>query len=190
MEIIINNGHLQYFPNFINTARAYEYFRTLQGLNWQQAQVRYYRKMVPIPRLQAWYGDQLCDYQYSGISLTAQPWSPLLLTLKQAVEAHSAVPFNSVLANYYRDQHDCVAWHSDDEPELGVDPVIASLSFGGERAFKMKHKLTGETMNIVLKAGDLLLMSGSTQTYWLHTIARTKTVKAARINLTFRKIIR
>jgi alkylated DNA repair dioxygenase AlkB len=94
--------------------------------------------------------------------------------------------YNSVLANLYRSGHDAMGWHADDEPELGVDPVIASVSLGEERRFDFRHRTTGETTGIVLPHDSLLVMSGSTQTHWMHRIARTKKAHGARINLTYR----
>jgi alkylated DNA repair dioxygenase AlkB len=189
MNISLVNGQLLYLPRLIGEAAAFSYFQQLKQLAWRQDSLQLYGKTVPIPRLQAWYGDSHLQYQYSGLSLQALPWTSELLALKQVVEQHSGTAFNSVLANFYRDGQDSVAWHSDDEPELGANPVVASLSFGGERLFKLKHKTTAEVYNIVLKSGDLLLMLAETQHYWRHCLPRSKTNTAARINLTFRKII-
>jgi len=147
-----------------------------------------YGKRVAIPRLQAWYGDKGMDYSYSGIILTAKPWPPVLLELKQQVENKCQSSFNAVLANLYRDQDDTVGWHSDDETELGKNPVIASVSFGDERNFQLKHKDSGEKLTIPLTSGSLLVMAGETQHYWQHCLPRTKKMKSSRINLTFRQI--
>jgi len=155
-------------------------------IDWQQDYLQMYGKRVAIPRLQAWYGDK--DYSYSGMILTAKPWLPVLLELKQQVENKCQTPFNAVLANLYRDQNDTVGWHSDDEAELGKDPVIASLSLGDERNFQLKHKYSGEKLTIPLTSGSLLIMAGATQHYWQHALPRTKKVKSPRINLTFRQI--
>ena len=143
---------------------------------------------MPIPRLQAWYGDDELTYTYSKLKLIAHPWLPTLVILKKLVEQQIKGSFNAVLANYYRDQNDAVSWHSDNEDELGEEPVIASLSFGDSRDFKLKHNSTGEKLTIPLKSGSLLIMSGKTQHYWQHCLPRCKREKRARINLTFRLI--
>lgn len=143
-----------------------------------------YGKSVKIPRLQAWYGEN--EYSYSGLRLAAQPLIPLLIKFKCLIEQQTGHSFNALLANCYRDQYDSVAWHSDDEPELGFEPIIASLSFGEERNFQLKHKITGEKLNLPLKSGSLLIMAGETQQYWQHCLPRTKKQKLARINLTYR----
>lgn len=143
---------------------------------------------MAIPRLQAWYGDNYQAYTYSGLTMKALPWTPELGELRKRIEQHTGFLFNSCLANLYRDGNDTVGWHSDDEPELGVNPTIASLSLGESRDFQLKHKITKEKLTIPLKTGGLLLMSGETQHYWQHCIPRTKRVKSPRINLTFRLI--
>lgn len=148
-----------------------------------------YGKVLPIPRLQAWYGDEGTDYSYSNMTLFPRPWSPVLLNLKQQVEAFCQSSFNAVLANCYRDHYDSVSWHSDDEVELGKQPVIASLSFGCQREFHFKHKHSGETFKLPLQSGSLLVMSGETQKNWQHAIPKTRIEKLKRINLTFRKIL-
>ncbi len=171
----------------MNLARKYGE-QLLAQLAWRQDELFMYGKKVLVPRLQAFYGAQGLSYQYSGLRLTASPWLPLLLTCKALVEQKTQSSFNAVLANCYRDQQDTVSWHSDDEVELGLEPVIASLSFGAERHFQLKHKVTGEKLTVPLKAGSLLVMSGQTQAYWSHCLPRTKVIKSPRINLTFRQI--
>ena len=154
--------------------------------NWQQDQLSMYGKLVDIPRLQAWYGEFI--YSYSGLTMQPQAFTPLLSHIKKQIEAHTGHQFNGLLVNCYRNQHDTVGWHSDDEVELGNNPVIASLSLGEERNFQLKHKVTGEKLSFPLKSGSLLIMAGETQHYWQHCLPRTKKEKAARINLTFRWI--
>ncbi len=162
----------------------------LKEIKWQQDQLTLYGKSVNIPRLQAWYGEPQYTYTYSGLALSPQPLTPCLSALKAKVEHFTGITFNSLLANLYRDGNDSVSWHSDDEPELGDCPVIASLSFGETRNFQLKHKIKGDKLNIDLTAGSLLLMSGTTQHFWSHCVPKTKRVKSPRINLTFRQIIK
>ena len=167
--------------------QLFEHFS--QSLAWRQDNIFVYGREVAIPRLQAWYGDSHQAYTYSGLTLQALPWTQNLYEIKQAVERYSGCQFNSCLANLYRDGNDSVSWHSDDEPELGINPVIASVSLGAKRDFQLKHKVQNEKLTVPLNSGSLLLMAGETQHYWQHCIAKTKRVKSPRINLTFRQIV-
>ena len=148
------------------------------------------RKM-PQPRLTAWYGDPRRSYTYSGLRLEPTAWTPLLLDVKWRVEDAVGAAFNSVLLNYYRDQRDSIGFHSDDEPELGHRPVIASVSLGEERTFVLKHKTARHVPPIRLRlaSGSLLLMRGETQHRWRHGILKATRPCGPRINLTFRSII-
>jgi alkylated DNA repair dioxygenase AlkB len=158
---------------------------------WRSEEVVMWGRRVPQPRLTAWYGDAGASYAYSGIQLHPLPWTPILLDIKTRVEAVVGSAFNSVLLNYYRDHHDSIGFHSDDEPELGERPVIASLSLGEERTFILKHKRAKSVRPIRLRlaSGSLLLMKGDTQRYWRHGIAKENRSCGPRINLTFRRII-
>ena len=147
-----------------------------------------YGKLVKIPRLQAWYGELNTEYTYANITLKPLSWTPLLNSLKTQVSHFCQYDFNSVLANCYRDHQDSVSWHSDDEKELGSQPVIASLSFGCSRMFHFKNKHNGETIKFPLQSGSLLVMSGNTQKNWLHAVQKSRMEKSKRINLTFRYI--
>ena len=160
-----------------------------QELSWRQDSLTMFGRKVNIPRLQAWYGDNELSYTYSNLTLVAIPWTERLKQLKEQIEAICHSDFNAVLANCYRDNNDSVGWHSDDEDELGSEPVIASLSFGATRFFQFKHKITGEKFRLPLHSGDLLVMSGETQSFWQHAIHKTRRESPMRINLTFRKII-
>ena len=157
-------------------------------LDWRQDEINLYGKQVLIPRLQAWYGDKESFYQYSGLSLAPIPWTESLSILKDKIEKNTQFEFNSMLANLYRDQKDSVAWHSDDEEELGLQPTIASFSLGAERVFQLKHKITGERFKLPLQSGSLLIMAGDTQKYWQHAVLKQQRQIGPRINLTFRKI--
>ena len=156
---------------------------------WREEEITVYGKAYLQPRLSAWYGD--LAYSYSGIRLEPLPWTPTLLDIKRRVEKLVKHPFNSVLLNYYRDQNDSMGMHSDDERELGPQPVIASLSLGEERTFLLKHKSRKDlkTVKLDLAAGSLLLMQGQTQQYWRHGINKERRTCAPRINLTFRSIL-
>ena len=131
-------------------------------------------------------------YAYSGVSLTALPWTPELLTLKGKVEELCASSFNSVLLNYYRDHRDSMGFHADDEPELGLFPTIASVSIGEERQFVLKHKHRRDIddIRLPLPSGSLLLMKGATQANWKHGVPKESKLCGPRVNLTFRNILR
>lgn len=160
--------------------------RLLEETTWREDTIVVYGKRHLQPRLSAWYGD--AAYAYSGLRLAPAPWTPLLHTLRAAVQDATGRHFNSVLLNLYRNERDSMGMHSDDEPELGPEPAIASLSFGAKRTFILKHKYTRKTVRIDLDDGNLLLMSGTTQTNWLHGINKMTRHAGPRINLTFRNI--
>lgn len=162
----------------------------LHTIAWKAERIILYGKPVALPRLTAWYGDRGRTYTYSHLTLDPQPWTPTLTFIKSKVEALCQTQFNSVLLNLYRTGQDSVAWHSDDEPELGKNPVIGSVSFGETRRFQLRHRhdptLRAE---IPLTHGSGLLMQGTTQHYWQHQIPKTRRSHHPRINLTFRKIL-
>ena len=162
-----------------------------EEIPWVQNKIKFYGKESLVPRLESWHGDEGISYTYSGIKMDAKPWTKNLLMIKESIEPIAQTTFNSVVINYYRDGKDRVAWHSDDEKELGKNPVIASVSLGAERKFKLRHKKYKENKlqhEVFLQNGSLLLMSGSTQHHWLHEIPRTAKPIGPRINLTFRVI--
>lgn len=157
---------------------------------WTQGHIKLYGKLHAEPRLTAWYGDAGKCYSYSGLTLEPLPWTPLLLDIKARVDAAAGVTFNSVLLNLYRDGRDSNGWHQDNEPELGTNPVIASLSLGAVRRFQLRHKTRKDVpkLELDLPHGSLLLMAGPTQHCWQHQIPKTAKPMAERINLTFRVI--
>lgn len=183
-------GRLLLIPQALEPLAAQAFFETLrEEVCWQQDKILIAGNWLPIPRLQAWYGDPGARYMYSGLSLDPKTWTPTLYELKQLVELQSATSFNSVLLNLYRDGQDSMGWHSDDEPELGVEPVIASLSLGGDRHFSLRQKKPGsKKMKILLPSGSLLIMSGCLQANWQHQVPKTALPVGERINLTFRLI--
>lgn len=190
IKIRAEQADLNYFPHFIGAQRHRDYFeQLLTEVEWRHDQIRLFGKLQAIPRLQAWYSEPQLEYTYSGLTLLGKTFTPCLRKIKQQVEAKLGVKFNAVLANLYRDGEDSVGWHSDDEPELGNEPIIASVSLGEVRNFQLKHKRSNERLNIELISGSLLVMSGSTQRYWQHCLPKTKKPKSPRINLTFRQIL-
>jgi alkylated DNA repair dioxygenase AlkB len=158
---------------------------------WRAENIVVWGRTYPQPRLIAWYGDVGKNYTYSGIKLEPLAWTHALLDIKSRIEVVAGTDFNSVLLNYYRDQRDSMGLHSDDEPELGERPIIASLSLGEERIFILKHKRdkTLKPVRLKLASGSILLMKGDTQRYWKHGIDKDTRPCGPRVNLTFRRIL-
>jgi alkylated DNA repair dioxygenase AlkB len=164
--------------------------RLIDEVPWRAENIVVWGKSYPQPRLIAWYGDAGKNYTYSGIQLEPLAWTQVLMDIKSRVEAVAGSNFNSVLLNYYRDHRDSMGLHSDDEPELGERPILASLSLGEERTFILKHKCKKALKPVRLKlaTGSLLLMKGDSQHYWKHGIDKETHPCGPRINLTFRRI--
>ena len=161
----------------------------LHDLNWETGFIKIFGKTHQIPRLQAWYADNGVNYTYSGKKLHRHNWNNTLIEIKEKIESITSFKFNSVLANLYRDGNDSMGLHSDNEKELGKNPIIASLSLGESRDIYFKHKNKKSNLVIPQINGQLLVMYGKTQEYWKHEIKKTKKLKKPRINLTFRNII-
>lgn len=179
-------------PNFLGADQAIlQESLLINTIEWKQEEVFVFGKKYQEPRKTAWYGDENCVYSYAGKTNHPLPWTEALFQLKTDIE--SLVPgasFNSALLNQYRDGNDKMGWHSDNEKELGKNPIIASLSLGATRFFDLKHKrIKSLKKRLELPAGSLLIMCGSTQENWLHQIPKQKKVTLPRINLTFRKIV-
>jgi alkylated DNA repair dioxygenase AlkB len=176
---------VDYLPGWIPAGEAGRLLETLTAsLPWQQTEITMYGKTHLTPRLVCWIGD--FDYTYSGITNEGQPWTPELADLRDRLEAATGARYNSCLANLYRDGRDQVRWHSDDEPELGPQPTIASLSLGAERDFKLKRQSDGEVFTVPLRHGDLIVMRDESQADYRHSIPRRARVTETRVNLTFR----
>jgi alkylated DNA repair dioxygenase AlkB len=183
------DGELYLIKQFYSLQESDLLFAQLQAeLVWQEESIFIYGRWVKVPRLMCWYGDSDAWYRYSGVDHQPMPWTPALQIIKGKVEQQCQCTFNSVLANLYRDGKDSMGCHADDEKELGLNPMIASLSLGDQRLFKLHHKKCKEKLDIVLGHGDLLVMSGILQHHWMHAVPKTKKLKAQRINLTFREI--
>ena len=167
-------------------------YELIDNTTWRQEEITLFGKAHRQPRLSAWYGNRDSVYTYSGISLRPRPWNQTLLNLKAGVESQLGRSFNSVLLNYYRDQRDSMGMHSDDESELGKQPVIASLSLGEERILLLRHRYRKElgTFKLPLPSGSLLVMKGDTQSHWKHGIAKQNHPCGPRVNLTFRTILK
>lgn len=183
-------ANVRYYPQWLTTEQANDYQRLFEHtLPWRQETLRMFGKYVESPRLQVWYGDIECRYRYSGLTLMPHQWTPQLASLRDKCSALCRVTFNSVLVNWYRHGQDGMGLHADDEPELGKNPVIASVTLGACRPFVFKHKQTGHRYTYPLAHGSLLIMSGATQDHYFHGIPKTKKAINGRINLTFRHLV-
>jgi alkylated DNA repair dioxygenase AlkB len=192
-RIPLADAEIYYLPELplAQTAKAVMN-QLIDEVPWRPENIVVWGKRVPQPRLIAWYGDKGANYTYSGIHHHPLPWTDTLIDIKTRVEKVAGTSFNSVLLNYYRDHRDSMGLHSDDEPELGLRPIIASLSLGEDRAFILKHKTRRDlkTVRLKLASGSLLLMKGDTQHSWKHGIEKEKRPCGPRVNLTFRRILR
>ena len=186
----VPDASIIYYPNFFSTEEATMLFDTLQKeIPWQQDDIKVYGKVYPQPRLTALFGNEGKSYSYSNITMHPHKWSPVLMSIKEKVEKATEAIYSTVLLNYYRDGKDSNGWHADNEKELGTNPIIASLSFGAERMFQLKHNaIPKQKINIPLTHGSLLVMKGTTQHFWKHQIPKTTKPIGPRINLTFRII--
>lgn len=182
------SGEAIYYPAFLNRDEGDRLFTDfLHTLPWKTEHIRIAGQTIPVPRLSCWFGD--AAYTYSGITMQAARMTSSLADLRQKVQAFTGQTFNSVLCNFYRNQNDSVAWHADDEPELGMNPCIASISLGASRKFILRHKKTKHRILVDLSHGSLLVMAGALQHNYLHCLPKLTTTVQGRINLTFRKII-
>lgn len=182
-------AHVCYYPNWLQASAASALYASLcRNVNWRQDTIKLFGKPVKIPRLQAWFGDSTTTYSYSGLTMIPTPWTAELAEIKQRCEKTAQTRFNSVLVNWYRDGQDSMGMHADDEPELGPQPIIASVTLGQARPFLFRHKKTKVTTRVLLEPGSLLIMSKDTQRYYHHGINKTKKPLGGRINLTFRYV--
>lgn len=184
----LKDGEILYDRNFLSSVEASRYFKILRNETaWQQDQIKVFGKVYDQPRLTALYANNNFPYSYSNITMYPSPFSATLLEIKEKVEQQLKKEFTTCLLNLYRHGQDSNGWHADNEKELGKNPIIASVSLGAERMFHMKHRTdNSQKIKINLIHGSLLVMSGSTQHYWLHQIPKTKKHVEERINLTFR----
>lgn len=189
-RVELASADLRHVAQAYPPAQADALFAALRGeIPWQHHRLKLFGREVDAPRLSCWIGDADASYVYSGARFEPLPWTPTVALLRDDLAARLGVRFNSVLANLYRDGRDSVGWHSDDEPELGATPVIASLSFGATRAFRLRSRATREAaLSLDLAHGSLLVMAGDTQRLYQHALPKRTSVTRPRINLTFRCI--
>ncbi len=182
-----------YIPDFLPVRSANRLVERLWAdLQWDQQDIMLFGRRIPQPRLTSWYGDPDAHYSYSGLNLHPLPWHPDLLELRRLLQERLRHDFNSVLANAYRDGHDSMGWHADDEKELGPKPLIASLSLGESRRFLLRKKLekNSRSVGLQLEHGSLLVMQRDSQSRYMHSLPKTRKPAALRINLTYRQVFR
>ena len=186
----IKNGEYLHDPHHFTEEHSTTIFEILlHEVSWKQESMNLYGREVKFPRLTAWYGENDKKYSFSGITLNPAPWTETILEIKDSIESKHGVSFNSVLLNLYSGGADSISWHTDAEPELGANPVIASISLGATRTFQLRHKQTHERIDLELGNGSLVIMRGDLQHYWQHQVPKTKKTVGKRINLTFRNIL-
>lgn len=188
-NLLPSDGVVNYYGKVFHNEEANRYFEILTNeIEWKNDEVFIFGKKIITKRKVAWYGDLEFEYTYSKITKKALPWTSELLKLKEYIEENSGETFNSCLLNLYHSGEEGMTWHSDNEKDLKKNGAIASVSFGAKRKFAFKHKETKENISLNLEHGSLLIMKGTTQSYWLHRLSPTKKVNSPRINLTFRTI--
>lgn len=186
-QLMLPEELIDYKPGFFTRKESDHFLNTfLSTVPWQQSKVKMYEKEVWTPRLSAWFGERPIR---SDEKRTPIAWTPELLFIKERIEGWTGIMFDGVLLNYYRDNNDSVAWHSDKDTIPGLKTEIASVSFGQERSFDFRNKENhSQKYSIKLEHGCLLLMKGDLQKYWEHRIAKSNITMSGRINLTFRKV--
>lgn len=188
-NILPSDGEVNYYGPIMNLKKAKHYYeQLLDTIQWENDKAIIFGKLIITKRKVAWYGDEPFEYTYSKTTKSALPWTKELLELKEIIENKTGESFNSCLLNLYHNGAEGMAWHSDSEKDLKKNGAIGSLSFGAKRKFSFKHKVSKQTVSVMLENGSLLVMKGATQTNWLHRLPPTKKVNSPRINLTFRTI--
>jgi alkylated DNA repair dioxygenase AlkB len=189
INLLPMDGTVHYFGKIVSPEEADIFAGHLfNNIEWRNDEAVIYGKKIITRRKVAWYGDRPFAYTYSGTTKNALPWSSDLLILKSAIEVVTGETFNSCLLNLYHNGTEGMAWHSDGEKDLKKNGAIASLSFGAERKFSFKHKISKQKVELILEHGSLLMMKDDTQHHWLHRLPPAKRITAPRINLTFRTI--
>ena len=187
LNILPCDGEAYYFGSIFSPQESELYLQyLLSKIEWKNDEAKIYGKHIITRRKVAWYGDNNFSYRYSNVTRNALYWTKELLALKVIIEKHTNKTYNSCLLNLYHDGDDAMSWHCDDETSLGKNTNIASLSFGTVRKFSLKHKISKQTVSLLLDTGALLVMKGETQNNWHHCLPKMKNITSPRINLTFR----
>ncbi len=188
-ELLPRDGSAILSPDFLEAEIADSLFSTLLASHqWESQSLIMFGKKVDEPRMSTWYADPHLPYTYSGAQRTPHPWTTELNDIRHLCEQHVEHTFNGVLVNLYRTGADHLGWHSDDESVNGPEPIIASISLGAERRFDLRHRDSGERISTMLPHGSLLVMSGRSQSHWVHRIPKSSSLTEPRINLTFRHL--
>jgi len=189
INLLPYGGEVHYFGHIMSLYKSDHYFKILsENIKWKNDEAVIFGKHIITKRKVAWYADKPFEYTYSNITKRGLTWTPELIELKELTEKLTGATFNSCLLNLYHSGEEGMAWHSDGEKDLKKKGAIASLSFGAERKFAFKNKITKEVISRVQEHGSLLIMKGDTQENWLHRLPPSKKVYGPRINLTFRTI--
>jgi NAD(P)H dehydrogenase (quinone) len=175
-----------FYPNFLNSVDDLNWFQKSKELEWVRDQMNMYGKLIPVPRDECLFGDQDLRYEYRGTKIDTYPWPDFLLEARDRIQALSGYKFNFVVGNRYRTGKDSIGWHSDNFPQIGKRPAIASLSLGSTRKFKLRHNDSGQTVDYHLESGSLLIMRPDCQEDWVHAVPKTTRPVGERINWTFR----
>jgi alkylated DNA repair dioxygenase AlkB len=195
IKLNLTSAEARYWPHFLDSKYAWQLLEHLIAkMPYRQDKIMMFGRPVLQPRLVCWMADPGFNIKYSGLIMVPTPWDPEVLVLKQQVEAITKATYNSVLINYYRDGHDSMGWHADNEKELGLNPIIASVSLGANRKFCLKsnHSTKGiqtQATSLLLEHGSLLLMGLGVQNHYKHQLPKTAKTLGTRINLTFRKML-
>ncbi len=191
INLLPKDGTVNYYGKVFSSEEANFYYDNLfENIPWKSDEAVIFGKLIETKRKIAWFGDETFEYTYSGRTKYAQKWTSELLQLKLKTEQLTGETFNSCLLNLYHDGNEGMAYHSDGEKDLKKNGAIASLTFGAERKFSFKHKISKEKVELILEHGSLLVMKDQTQSHWLHRLPPTKKVLQPRINLTFRTIVK
>jgi alkylated DNA repair dioxygenase AlkB len=189
-NILPYDGVVNYYGAMFSHQEADTFLeRLLQRIAWKHDEAIIFGKKITTKRKVAWYGDEPFTYTYSKVTKQALPWTSELLELKQLAEEKTNEAYNSCLLNLYHSGEEGMAWHRDEEIDLQKNGAICSMSFGAERKFTFKHRVSNEKVSLTLQHGSLLVMKGTTQTHWLHSLPTTRRVSSPRVNLTFRMIV-
>jgi alkylated DNA repair dioxygenase AlkB len=190
LDLELFEGDARLWPQAFDASEARQLFDELRReIRWQQEEIVMFGERRRVPRLVAWHGDPGAGYVYSGTDHQPEPWTPPLERIRDRVGSLTGARFNAVLLNLYRDGRDGMGWHADDEPELGRNPVIASVSLGATRRFCLRHRRRKDLkVDLQLPHGSLLCMGGATQHNWVHALPKTRLPVGERINLTLRHV--
>jgi len=189
-NLLPKDGTVHYYGKIFTKEESDWYYEKLfSEIPWKNDEAVIFGKLIMTKRKVAWFGDVPFEYTYSNRTKRAEIWNETLLKLKKRIEEISGETFNSCLLNLYHDGSEGMAYHSDGEKDLKKNGAIASLTFGAERKFSFKHKISKEKAELILEHGSLLIMKDETQSFWLHRLPPSKKNFFPRINLTFRTIV-